>query len=507
MTASCAKTVIAVSFVLFFTARLTAQPTVVHWTGPSTGDWESSDNWGDSSQGVPTESLNEWAIIDSGATVVIDETVTSPSDFGLYNGTILHESGGHLSVNDGSPLDHVVGGGGTGIYDMRGGSLTLDGSSWWIGAYGGLGCFRHYGGTVVNGTPTSPERMVLGNWTAGAVGEYYLGYSPHTLEMSCSAMDPQVEENSPSLTASWIELGNDGSGLFVHSSGTFETRTRVEIGAASSGSGKYWLRGDDAVLNAGSYVEVGSQGVFHLDAGHVQIGTYLLVGSDTNSDGEFVMRGGALSFSNSSTLAAASNGARLTLPANNTQLDEFSDVGPTIDFETTANGADLTTKTFEIVEAPPMGESFNSLEIGVMDPDDGNLVISLSENAFADSLEINGGLNHQSLGAHNLFFESTAFSGFRALLPGDANLDGVVDDADGTIWANSFFANATGADATWQTGDFDGNRIVDIFDGLILGNYHGTGPVTPPAGVPEPAIPALMLLGLAAAMGRLRPLQ
>ncbi len=45
-------------------------------------------------------------------------------------------------------------------------------------------------------------------------------------------------------------------------------------------------------------------------------------------------------------------------------------------------------------------------------------------------------------------------------LPGDANLDGVVDGQDFNIWNEHRFAN----DATWLEGDFDSNRVVDARD-------------------------------------------
>jgi O-glycosyl hydrolase len=71
-------------------------------------------------------------------------------------------------------------------------------------------------------------------------------------------------------------------------------------------------------------------------------------------------------------------------------------------------------------------------------------------------------------------------------LPGDANRDGIVSDADYTIWADNY--GATGA--TWSMGDFNGNGTVTEADYTIWADNYGAG-----AGVPEPATMVLLAMG------------
>jgi hypothetical protein len=79
-----------------------------------------------------------------------------------------------------------------------------------------------------------------------------------------------------------------------------------------------------------------------------------------------------------------------------------------------------------------------------------------------------------------------------ATLPGDADLDGDVDDADlGTSFSN--YNGPGGSGKSWAGGDFDGDGDVDDADlGTAFANY--TGPIAP-AAVPEPASLALVGLG------------
>ncbi|WP_428388605.1 hypothetical protein [Mucisphaera sp.] len=78
-------------------------------------------------------------------------------------------------------------------------------------------------------------------------------------------------------------------------------------------------------------------------------------------------------------------------------------------------------------------------------------------------------------------------------LPGDANLDGVVDLVDLSILASGF--NGGG---TWTDGNFNGDGVVDLIDLSLLATNFGQE-----AGVlPEPASEALVGLGLLAGRRR-----
>ena len=55
-----------------------------------------------------------------------------------------------------------------------------------------------------------------------------------------------------------------------------------------------------------------------------------------------------------------------------------------------------------------------------------------------------------------------------AILPGDANRDGAVDDTDAAALANNWQKQS---DSTWAEGDFNGDGIVDDLDATILARH------------------------------------
>ena len=73
------------------------------------------------------------------------------------------------------------------------------------------------------------------------------------------------------------------------------------------------------------------------------------------------------------------------------------------------------------------------------------------------------------------------------VIPGDANSDGIVDQADYTIWYNHYGASG----AVWADGDFNADTLVDQADYTIwYNNYGSTG-----GSVPEPVSLALLTVG------------
>jgi len=95
--------------------------------------------------------------------------------------------------------------------------------------------------------------------------------------------------------------------------------------------------------------------------------------------------------------------------------------------------------------------------------------------------------------------------------PGDTNLDWQVDVLDASNFL-SFGKYDTGLPATWLEGDFNYDGVVDVLDasdffgtGLYdTGNYNTPVGASGIAAVPEPAIPAGLLLASAAAVALLR---
>ena len=73
-----------------------------------------------------------------------------------------------------------------------------------------------------------------------------------------------------------------------------------------------------------------------------------------------------------------------------------------------------------------------------------------------------------------LFLIIFSLSPVQAILPGDANGDGLVDGPDYVIWLNHYNTSVSNGVAS---GDFDGNGFVDGLDYVLwLNNYNTTNP-------------------------------
>ena len=75
-------------------------------------------------------------------------------------------------------------------------------------------------------------------------------------------------------------------------------------------------------------------------------------------------------------------------------------------------------------------------------------------------------------------------------IPGDSNLDGFVDGADYTIWADHFLVTGQ----NWETGDLNGDGIVDGADYTIWADHFAPAQLSLSA-VPEPSTLAPTCIG------------
>lgn len=89
-------------------------------------------------------------------------------------------------------------------------------------------------------------------------------------------------------------------------------------------------------------------------------------------------------------------------------------------------------------------------------------------------------------------------------IPGDANLDGLVDSADYTIWADNYTGEG-GTGKTWITGDFNFDGSVDSADYTIWADHYGAAADFPMIPVPEPASSGLLLAALMATVAHRKP--
>jgi hypothetical protein len=145
--------------------------------------------------------------------------------------------------------------------------------------------------------------------------------------------------------------------------------------------------------------------------------------------------------------------------------------------------------------------------IGTGSPMLGSLMPPTPAPAYADGLIDDVRVYNRLLTATATTVGQTAGGDISALyatapLPGDANLDGVVDINDLTIVLTNYGQSG----ANWLTGDFDGSGTVDINDlTIVLANYNQNGSATGLAAVPEPAsllVAAGGLIGLLAVVWR-----
>lgn len=91
--------------------------------------------------------------------------------------------------------------------------------------------------------------------------------------------------------------------------------------------------------------------------------------------------------------------------------------------------------------------------------------------------------------ANGLVYTVDALGNMMALggaLPGDANGNGVVDQADYTVWYNHY-----GVSGQWSDGDFNGDGRIDQADYTVWYNHYGAGS----GSVPEPAALTMLVLG------------
>lgn len=102
-------------------------------------------------------------------------------------------------------------------------------------------------------------------------------------------------------------------------------------------------------------------------------------------------------------------------------------------------------------------------------------------------------------GGGSVVIADVLFDSFRvemaALVPGDANGDGLVNGGDYTVWADHYLLT----NQTVVTGDFTGDGIVDAGDYTVWADHFDAGPASAASGssaVPEPGTLVLALASL-----------
>ena len=128
-----------------------------------------------------------------------------------------------------------------------------------------------------------------------------------------------------------------------------------------------------------------------------------------------------------------------------------------------------------------------------------------SSGTFDVGSEVYSSVSYNPLNDQVLVMTTDAFSqdpiftiyqagDFLPTIPGDANLDGTVDNLDADVLASNWQKSAN---AAWTDGDFNVSGTVDDADATILAANWGETAL-PAASVPEPGTLAMLLLGVCA---------
>jgi Concanavalin A-like lectin/glucanases superfamily len=138
----------------------------------------------------------------------------------------------------------------------------------------------------------------------------------------------------------------------------------------------------------------------------------------------------------------------------------------------------------------------------------GDQAALIVDGLVRDTMAVSGSLRvnqetHVTIGEKWTTFHGASFPGMidevrvydQGLpLPGDANMDGAITDADYTIWADHYGASP----AIWLMGDFDGSGEITDADYTIWADNYGAGT----SAIPEPA--TLSILALSVVIARRR---
>jgi hypothetical protein len=521
--------------------------TDTNWLGTVDNNWFDADNWdqslypGDGTD--PRDAVVKISPGDHSNSVVFDDPNASV-ETGRFE--LGNDAAGTMSIKSGrldayqqirTSGDHWVGNGagGDGVLNVEGGHIAFHVNSFHIGDNTATGTVNHSCGILettwtfsmslggdsfynlgldgVNcdtptGMPAQPYLKAAFGAISNGIGNAHMEMRSGTFEVLGNFAVGGQDQGSLNQTGGnaifnqGLIVGSIGTsnGLYRLHGGTLTVNNHQAI-VASSGTGLMEQTGGIATYNAG--LHVGDLGSYVMSGGQANIGGVLSI----DGGSEFTMTGGELNMTTlGHKLTLASNNAVLTLRNSAPGLSKIA----WIDFATSSGTSDLSQKELHVIEAS--GVQFTSLSIGVTDPDDGNLSLVLSDDVKANVLTILGGLNYSSFdeSAPNLFYRRNTPTDdpfdpqpLKALIPGDADLDGQVDGFPASIDSTTcnvvlgdfeaVYCNLFQTNTDWSSGDFNGDRVTDISDWNVYNSHRGMGPILYPASVPEPSALALVV--------------
>ncbi len=146
--------------------------------------------------------------------------------------------------------------------------------------------------------------------------------------------------------------------------------------------------------------------------------------------------------------------------------------------------------TGEITAVPSIGDFDNDGTYDCHDVD--SLVAAIASGTYVAAQDLNqdGVVNTSDL---TLWLQQAGVVKMGApFLPGDADLDGLVDGTDFGIWNGHKFT----AEAAWCSGDFDADGVIDGSDFGVWNAHRFQSSDGSAAAVPEPAAGGFVLMGI-----------
>ena len=423
---------------------------------------------------------------------------------GTYN---LSDSG-QLNVT----WDEQVGRDGNGTFNQNGGTHTVGGLLYLAYDPSSQGIYNLSSGSLgAFGVVVGDDNGAVGAFTQGG-GVHTVGVGGLYLASYVSSSRGTYTLNNGMLTVNGTEVvGSLGVGSFTQTGGTHTVNGDLIIGQFPGSNGTFTL--GSATLTVTGSVHVGSGGVGTLAMGAgggassrvnpmtssgmdptIYIGSFGSGGLTFDAKARFaaesgstiILRGGNFSIRGTSPAALAGL-TNLTLAVEQ-------------NYSTPAN-IEVAGRDYGPVEAGFANNfAIGTLQVGwawaggisLVDAYLNQPAAGAPEALYVDNLVALVPCKIQLNGLH-LYFRVGGVP--KLLYPGDANLDGLVDQADYTIWYNHY-----GANSGWTEGDFSGDGLVDQADYTSWYNHYGAGG----SSVPEPATLSLLVLGGLAMLRRRR---
>ncbi len=422
--------------------------------GGTDNKWSTDENWDDgdtppgSSSDVELESTFTVSVdveLDQSATIN-SFLVSGPTVYALSQ---VEQTAGDLTIT--STVDDAVigqGSGEDGQYTLTDGTFETTGGCLWVGAQGATGWFYQDGGEVI---VAEGNRFVVGE---NGVGEY---------EMTAGTLDAsygQIGGGSTSDEGTFTQIGATTDVEFHQETTSPFGHGYLTVGKLNS-FGTYEIQ--DGYLTIDAYLRLGS-------AAYSGAADFIQSGGDVDVDEEVIVSDKGSIDMSGGTFSLASGTLEIAVPSSGSRI--------TVDDGTFDLGTSDLALDIEEYESATMGE-YDLTPYDVLTIIDGDEGVTLSSGIFSEIDVLNNtgitftrnadGKDYSMAVTYGEASGSGQYVDATVAIPGDFNLDGVVDSDDEDI----LDANWLDTGQEWATGDANGDGTVNTADLNILGSNWG----------------------------------